>query len=180
MKTSVRSTKRINLINAIIETMLKHEIFSDIVSRKKDTESQIQKALFLRLQKKLPEILTNVYGLSLKRASQITQAGFMWEQKLSTVVSHFDFFATKHRPDSILEIANDMRIAIEIKKGSTGSSIRAGIGQSLVYATQFNFVIYFFVDITPGLDIKNSMTAKREANLMQSLWDNYNIKFQVV
>ena len=58
--------------------------------------------------------------------------------------------------------------------------IRAGIGQSLVYATQFNFVIYFFVDITPGLDIKNSMTGKREANLMQSLWDNYNIKFQAV
>ena len=115
-----------------------------------------------------------------KRAEEIKETGFKWEQKIKTTVSHFDFLSTKHRPDSILEINPNLRIAIEIKKGDSGSAIRSGIGQSIVYATQFNFVVYFFVDITPGLDIKNSMTAQREEILIQSLWDNYNIRFNIV
>lgn len=180
MRKTVQSKKRVKLVDSIISKMKKHELFSATVSRKRDTEQQIQKALFLRLQNELPKILQNIYGYTRKQAIKIVKNGFMWEQNVNTTVNNFSFFATNHRPDSCFEIRKELRIAIEIKKGDSGTALRSGIGQAIVYSTQFDFVVYFFVDSSPGFDIKSSFTAKKENELIQSLWYNYNIRFKVV
>ncbi|MBA7662699.1 hypothetical protein ES703_70730 [subsurface metagenome] len=73
-----------------------------------------------------------------------------------------------------------MRIAFEIKQGDDSRAFRAGIGQSIVYSTQYDFVLYFFVDTTAGGDIENAQSGEKEAQLTKSLWDVYNIKFVVV
>ena len=41
-----------------------------------------------------------------------------------------------------------IRIAVEVKRGQSGSAIREGIGQALVYAASqdFDFVNYLFID----------------------------------
>ncbi len=180
MTKAVQTQKREKLLDAIIRKMTKHEIFSETVSRLRDTEVQIQKAIFLRLQDELPRIIQNIYGYDKPKAIKIIKEGFSWEQNVNTTVNNFTFFSTNHRPDSILSIKDELRIAIEIKKGDSGSSLRSGIGQSLVYSTQFDFVIYFFVDISPSFDIKSSYTGKKEKELIDSMWKNYNIKFKVV
>ena len=41
-----QTKKRIQFLNSILNVMEKHELFSEIVSRKNDTEAQIQKMLF--------------------------------------------------------------------------------------------------------------------------------------
>jgi len=74
----------------------------------------------------------------------------------------------------------DLRIAFEIKKGNDSAAVRAGIGQSIVYSTQYDFVLYFFVDTTAGGDIYNAQSGEKEKQLIESLWNNYNIKFKVV
>ena len=93
----------------------------------------------------------------------------------------FPFFATNHRPDGLLTIY-DLRIAFEIKKkGDNGNALRSGIGQSVVYSTQYDFVLYFFfVNITSGHDIKSSRKGEREQYMVDSLWKNYNVKFYIV
>ena len=176
---AVQTKKRIEFLDAILSEMESHEIFSDYVSRERDSESQIQKALFLRLQQKLPSIIQETFGYTEKKAKQIVDAQFAWEQKKKTVVNNFPFFSTNHRPDAQLLVEN-LRIAIEIKKGDSGLAVRSGIGQSIVYSTQFDFVLYFFVDITKGLDIKSSTSATKESELIRALWDNFNIRFRVV
>jgi len=176
---AVQTKKRIEFLDKILSAMESHELFCDLVSRERDTESQIQKALFLRLQKKLPWIIQSIFGYNEKKANKIVDTQFAWEQKKKISVKNFPFFATNHRPDAQLVVDN-LRIGIEIKKGDNGLAIRSGIGQSVVYSTQFDFVLYFFVDISKGFDIKSSTSALKEAELIKMLWDSFNIRFRVV
>ncbi|MCK4558642.1 MAG: hypothetical protein KAV45_02590 [Calditrichia bacterium] len=180
MARAVQTQKRIKLLDTIIRKMSKHELFSENVNRRHDTEAQIQKALFLRLQDELPKILQSQFGFTKEKAQKTVHKEFLWEKNVNTTVNNFTFFATNHRPDSVFSIDKELRIAIEIKKGDSGSALRSGIGQALVYSTQFDFVIYFFVDISPGFDIKSSFTGRKEKELINSLWQGHNIKFKVV
>jgi len=180
MQKTAQTKKRASLVDAIIESLEKNDIFLGIVSNKNDTEVQIQKALFLRLENELPTILSKHFKFSEKKSKKIVEEGFKWEQKLSTSVPSFNFFETNHRPDSVLEIKKEFRIAIELKKGDSGQSLRSGIGQALVYSTQFNFTIYLFVDTTPGRDIKSSSKGDKEQALINSLWKSFNVKLVVV
>ena len=180
MTRAIQTKKRVKFLETTIRKMAKHELFSKAVSRKRDTEPQIQKALFLRLEDELPKILQNIFSVTKEKAQKIVRNDFAWEQNVNTTVNNFSFFATSHRPDSVLSVKNELRIAIEIKKGDSGSELRVGIGQAIVYSTQFDFVIYFFVDVSPDNDIKSSVTGKKEKELINSLWNNYNIKFKVV
>lgn len=180
MQKTVQTEKRSNFVEDIITCFRDHDIFSKIVSLKHNDERQIQQALFLSFQKELPCILSKRFRFSEKKANMIADQGFKWEQKITTTVSNFNFFATHHRPDAVLEVNDNLRIAIELKKGDSGQAIRAGIGQALVYATQFNFTIYLFVDMTPAKDIQSSLIAEKEKALIDSLWKNYNVKFIVL
>lgn len=177
---TVKSTKRTQLLNAIVDNLTSHEIFSDNVKRDKDTEKAIQKSLFLRLEKSaLRPILTESFGVNESKIDDILNKHFKYEQDTQTVVNHFSMFATQHRPDAILEL-DDLRIAIEIKKGDNGAAIRSAIGQSVLYSKEFDFVIVVMVDTTPGRDIKNSVSGKREHDIITELWDRNNTMFIVV
>jgi hypothetical protein len=180
MQKAAQTKKRSSLVEAIIDSLEKNDIFLGIVSNKNATEGQIQKSLFLQLENKLPSILLDHLKFSEKKSKKIVKEGFKWEQKLTTTVPSFNFFATNHRPDAVLEIDESLRIAIELKKGNSGQALRAGVGQALVYSTQYDFTIYLFVDTTPKRDIKDSHTAKKEEALINSLWKNYNVRFIVV
>ncbi|MCX5816849.1 MAG: hypothetical protein NTX75_11520 [Proteobacteria bacterium] len=180
MKKTAQTRKKSSLVNAIISSLEKNEIFAKIVSLKHNSERQIQMMLFLQLERELPSILSSHFGFSEKKSTRIVKEGFKWEQKIATPVPSFNFFATNHHPDSVLEINEKLRIAMELKKGDSGQSLRSGIGQALVYSTQFNFIIYLLVDTTPAQDIKSSVSADKEQALINSLWKNYNVKFIVV
>ncbi len=180
MQKTAQTQKRSSLVIEIISVLKENEIFSEIVTRQHDTEALFQKVLFLRLQKKLPSMLSSILGFSEKKSTKIAEEDFKWEQKVTTPVPSFNFFATNHRPDAVLEINEELRVAIELKKGDSGQSLRAGIGQALVYSTQFDFTIYLFIDITKALDIRSSFNGSKEQALINSLWKNYNVKFIVV
>lgn len=180
MSRAVQSKKRVKFLETIIKKMSKNVIFEGTVSRTSYSESEIQKALFLKLKEELPKVLQSQYNFSKEYAQKIIEEEFLWEKSVHTTVHNFSFFATNHRPDSVLSINEDFRIAIELKKGDQGSALRSGLGQALLYSTQFDFVIFFFIDFTKGLDIKSACSGKKEKELLETLWDQYNIKFIVV
>jgi Neuraminidase (sialidase) len=78
----------------------------------------------------------------------------------------------------VLEI-NGLKIGIEFKRGQKGSELRSGIGQSMVYATHYDFVLYLFVDTSDDSRIKNAQTGVNETEFIDNLWNQYNIKFIV-
>jgi len=180
MSNATKSARRVKFLEKVIDAMSDHQSLSPIVSRATVSEHQIQRTLFLELQKSLPFMLEETFGYSIKHCQKIVSERFKWEQNVTTTVNNFSFMATNHRPDALLDIEHHFRIAIEIKRGKDGSALRAGIGQSLVYATQFDFVVYIFVDTSAGFDIRNSVTAYKENELIQGLWEKHNILFKVV
>ena len=103
----------------------------------------------------------------------------LWEGDVNTTVNNFTFFGTQHRPDFVVKI-DRLSVAVEVKKGETGSSLREGIGQSLVYASAFDFVVYLYVDISKDKKIRDSMNGKQEQELINDLWESHNALFQVV
>ena len=58
----------------------------------------------------------------------------LWEGDVTTTVNNFTVFGTQHRPDFVVKI-DKLRVAVEVKKGESGHSLREGIGQSLVYSS---------------------------------------------
>ena len=179
MKLARKTEKRTKLLDRILDVMKKNEFFSDEISRGSDSENQIQRVVFSRLEMELVKILPDVERINADRAKAKIHDSFAWEKKKNVNVPNFPFFGTNHRPDAVLTI-DDIRIAFEIKKGHAGDTLRAGIGQAVVYSTQFDFVLYFFVDTTKARDIRNSLGAKKENQLVHSLWENYNVRFVVV
>jgi hypothetical protein len=177
MKMAKKTDRRVKLLNSIISHMKSHNMFSKQVSRKRDTENVIQKNLFLALEDHLGKYLIK-YGVGEVKSKKIV-ANFQWEQKLTTTVNNFTIFSTNHRPDAILDL-DDFRIGIEIKKGDGGSSLRNGLGQCLLYSSEFDFVLYLFVDITPNQNIHKSTKGQREKDIIEDLWNNHNVMFDII
>ena len=88
------------------------------------------------------------------------------------------FMGANHRPD--MAINDHISVAIEVKRGFNGASIREGIGQSMVYSTYYDFVVYLFIDTNKDKSIRKSLGNPPEQQFIKTLWDNHNIKFVVV
>lgn len=180
MKKAVKSKRRINFLNELADTMMKYEYFSRETTRKGMNEGDIQRATFNYLNSRsLSPLISKHFNIKKEKAKQIVRNGFIYEKKKKVHLKNFKFFSANHRADAVLTL-KDIRIAFEIKKGDSGLAVRSGIGQSIVYAFQFDFVLYFFIDITPGGDIENSRKSIKEKQLIDSLWEDYNIKFFIV
>ena len=177
MSNTVKSKKRTDFLKRVMELLLDHETLSEDVSRKSATEATIQSALFARLNKKL-EKYAKEYGLNDKQ-SRLVQDNFRYESKTTNHVNNFAVFSTNHRPDAILEM-DGLRICVELKKGDNGSSLRSGLGQCVIYGSEFDFTLYLFVDMTPNRNIKKSVDAEREKKIIDDLWDLHNVMFAIV
>jgi len=179
MKIAKKTKRREKLLDSILKHMMNHTMFSDKVSRTRDTESMIQKNLFLYLEDedRLKKCIED-YGMTDKKSAELA-ASFQWEQKKTTTVKNFSVFSTNHRPDAVLDM-EDFRIGIEIKKGDSGTALRSGLGQCLIYGSEFDFAIYLFVDMTDNRNILKSLDGERERKIINDLWDNYNVKFDIV
>lgn len=178
MKRARKTEKREGFLNDLIDIMRNHEVLGKDEKRTSSKERPIQKALFSRINLELPSLLEKHFYFKKDKANEMRK-NFVYESSTKRTVHGFSFFATNHRPDAVLSL-KDMRVAFEIKKGDKGYDIRTGIGQSIVYSFQFDFCIYFFVDTTPGGDIKNACSDNKEGYLINSLWDLHNIKFLIV
>jgi len=88
-------------------------------------------------------------------------------------------FSVSHRPDYVVEL-DGIRTAIEIKCDDSGSGIREGLGQALVYSTNYDFVILLFIDTSKGSTIAHSVLDKNEKSIIESLWRDYNIRFELI
>lgn len=179
MKKKRKGKKLMKVINDMMEMMMSHENLSPKIGRKSKTETSIQETVFSKLDMNLPDVVQKYYGYTRKTAKKIVDKDFCFEAKTNCHVSSVQFFGKPHRPDAEFELKG-VTYGFEIKKGKKGFSIRSGIGQSIVYSTQFDFVLYFFVDTSKGRDIKNVEEGSKESAIIDSLWDDYNIKFVII
>ena len=103
----------------------------------------------------------------------------LYPEHAPTTVNNFVFFGVQHRPDFVVKI-DGLKIAVEVKRGDSGSAVREGIGQSIVYAAAFDFVCHIFIDTSKDKKVLNSLQEPAERFFVKTLWNNYNIRFDVV
>ena len=175
IKQKNKSGKRTAFLEKVMGA-LKHEDIYGTINYKTMNEDKIKMFIYPYLLKELTEYLgSEGYG---KKSHEMAKQMLLWEGNKKTTKNNFMIFGVQHRPDMLIE--NGINVAIEIKKGNNGASIREGIGQSIVYSSIYDFVIYLFVDTSKDKRILNSIVSDRESNLIQKLWQENNILFGVI
>ena len=178
MKLSSKSKKRLQLLDVIRDGITSHEIF-ETIDYKNQSEDKIKQFIYPNLINSITSWVTEKKGFEPGLARKKAKTMVKWEGNVKTTVKNIQYMGTANRPDMTVD-ANGISVAIEFKRGSSGSSLREGFGQSIVYSTAYDFVIYMFIDTSDQKKIVNGATSMTEKSFLKDIWDNFNIKFLVV
>ena len=178
MKQKSKSQKRIELLDLVSESITQDDVFNVIDYRNK-SEDQIKQFIYPHLVDDLAEYMVQEQGIDKAVAKDKIKKSLKWEGNVNTTINHILFMGTQNRPDMILEI-NGLKIAIEFKRGDKGSDLRSGIGQSMVYSTHYDFVLYLFIDTSKDKRIVNARGGVNETEFIELLWNQFNIKFVTI
>jgi len=178
MKLSSKSKNRIELLDVITEGISTQEVFKTI-NYKNQSEDKIIQFIFPHLVEELTQWVIEKKSLPKNLAREKAKTMLRWEGNVNTTVHQMIFMGTANRPDMVVE-ADGLRIAIEFKKGDRGSDLRSGFGQSMIYSTSFDFVLYMFIDTSVDSRIANASRGITEQKFTEDLWNNFNIKFVIV
>ena len=178
MNLASKSKNRSAILDRIQDGISTHEIF-ETIDYKNQSEDKIKQFIYPNLLNKVTDYVMERKGFSRSLAREKAKTMIKWEGNVNTTVKNIHFMGTANRPDMSIEIGG-INIAVEIKRGNRGSALREGFGQSMVYSTVYDFVLYLFIDTSEDNRIRNGSTAVTEQNFLDNIWDNFNIKFVVV
>lgn len=176
-----KSGRRTRIVDGLLKAMTGDDIFRTLDYRKK-SESVITNYMHQPLKRGLVEIHRQLTpGQKESTLKRKAEESLMWEGDVKTTINHVRFLGAQHRPDFKVVI-DGLSIGVEVKRGESGSGIREGIGQSLVYVASedFNFVVYLFIDTSKDKKILKSLQNDREQAFVRSLWDGFNVRLQVI
>ena len=175
---AVKSSRRTEIVESIMGALKSDEVFTRLKYKQK-SESELQNRMATPLNREVARLFERFKGYNSERALQEARVKFSSEEDPNTTVKNFMFMGVQHRPDFTIDF-DDMTIAVEIKKGGSGQSVRECIGQSIVYNTNFDFTVVLYVDTSADDRIKNSFGGARETKLREVLWKNHNVLLEVV
>ena len=178
MKQKSKSQKRIELLDLVSESITQDDVFNVIDYRNK-SEDQIKQFIYPHLVDDLAQYMVQEQGIDKAVAKDKIKKSLKWEGNVNTTINHILFMGTQNLPDMVLEI-NGLKIAIEFKRGDKGSDLRSGIGQSMVYSTHYDFVLYLFIDTSKDKRIVNARGGVNETEFVELLWNQFNIKFVTI
>lgn len=89
-------------------------------------------------------------------------------------------FGTRNYPDFI--ITSPYLIAIEYKQSQSGSTVKHGIGQSIMHTLceEFHYVYYLFHDENKDKRIEISIKDDRESFIINKMWEDFNVLIKLV
>jgi len=168
---------RTNLLKGIVDVISDKSIFNTIDYRRKSEDTIKQFMYQPLLNSFVKRFMDN--GTAEDKAYECAKSSIVWESNMQTTLHNMVLFGTQHRPDFEVKI-DGLNIAIEVKKGSVGNDLRSGFGQCLMYQAKYDFTIYLFVDTSEDKTILKSVPSISEGELIDSIWNNYNVLFSVV
>ncbi|HET6494279.1 MAG TPA: hypothetical protein VFH61_02815, partial [Thermoleophilia bacterium] len=171
-----KSAPRVHAVDMIMACLRQESIYKTLDYRNK-SEAYIKEYMHQPLQGTVREILRFLQpDVQETTISRKARGALLWEGDVTTTVNNIRFLGVQHRPDFVVKVGG-MRIAVEVKRGETGSAVREGIGQSLAYAGcgDFDFVTYLFIDTSRDKKIAESTHRDATAEaFIESLWRHYN------
>jgi hypothetical protein len=89
-------------------------------------------------------------------------------------------FGARNYPDFI--ITEPYLVAVEYKQSQNGSTVKQGIGQSLMHtmSEDFHYVYYLFHDESKDTRIINSIKESKEKCILDKLWADFNLLIKII
>lgn len=166
------------VIEGIMDALTSNEIYNVIGHGK--CEGDVKTYMHQTFLSELKEIHGKLDPTASREVlAKRAKKSLLWEGDANTTVNNMLFMGVQHRPDFIVQIEG-MRIAVEVKRGDTGAAVREALGQCLVYASQFDFSCCVLVDTSNDKKIRRGLTNETEQNMMDRLWNDFNIRFIAV
>lgn len=110
---------------------------------------------------------------------------FYWEgQEGRNTDKRKGAFGAFNYPDFIIK--KPYNIAVEYKQSPNGSIVKHGIGQSILHTMtgEHDFVYFLFRDQSEDLriveSVKNDSDNNREKEIIQTLWDDFNVRLVII
>jgi hypothetical protein len=178
MKLASKSKNRIAILEMIQDGISTEEIF-ETNDYKTKSEEKIKQAIYPNLLNKITDYVMDKKGFSRSLAREKAKTMIKSDDSSSSQVRNIQFMGTSNKPNMSLNIGG-IKIAIEFKKGNRGDALREGIGQSLIYSTIYDFVLYMFIDTSDNDKIINGSAGITEENFLEDIWENFNVKFVIV
>lgn len=174
-----KTQKTVDIVENVAKALANPEVYGTI-KYKEQSEAKVKQFIYPYLLQDVKSLYLDIQKCKEATAKKKAKENLLWEGNKNTTIHHLKLFHTNHRPDFVLEFNDITRIAIEVKMGDCGTSLREGLGQSLVYTTEYDFVIYLFIDTTKDGDIVKSLVNEKEIEFSDNLWYNHNIKMVIV
>ncbi len=169
-----KSTKRLKIIRSISDVITDDKIFTQI-----DIHNMSEAKIMGFMKRYFEEGLEDLYkdispGLKESTYEKKANEALVWGPDSSTFIPAVNLLGTRNIADYLVNIEG-MQIALEVERGEDGKSVRDGLGQCIVYSTDYDFVIYLLIDISKEENILNSLENTKEQRLIGSLWENHNV-----
>jgi hypothetical protein len=73
-------------------------------------------------------------------------------------------------------------VAVEYKQSSYGSTVKHGIGQSLMHTLceEFHYVYYLFHDENNDKRIEEAINMDKESYIIEKMWSDFNVLIKFV
>jgi hypothetical protein len=172
-----KTARRLLIIDHIMDSLLNPSVYRIIGTG--CSEQQLKSFIYTQFRNDLVKLYCQIEpGLSQASCEQKARDSLYWEGDKITTVNNLLLFGVQHRPDFMV-LMPEARIAIEIKRGDSGQHVRDAIGQSIVYASHFDFTCCVIVDTTRDKRIRASLSSQREQTALIRLWESFNIRIGV-
>ena len=89
-------------------------------------------------------------------------------------------FGSRNYPDFI--VTKPYLIAVEYKQSGNGSTVKQGIGQSIMHTLceDFHYVYYLFHDQSKDKRIEKSAAGQAESSIIDRMWSEFNVFIKFV
>lgn len=172
--------KKTKQVTEFIEGLHKHIISNPQFRKNTKSKSEVQIQAEIR-----PLIIDYLqkYFKSSGFKDEIAKANksFYWEgQEGQYGKERATTFGARNYPDFI--VTAPYLIAIEYKQSPNGSTVKHGIGQSIMHTMteDFHYVYYLFHDESNDKRIEKSMLNEKEGSILNKLWTDFNVLIKCV
>lgn len=172
--------KKTNSAKRFLDGM--HEFITENPQFRKDTQKKTEVAI----QTELRPLIISYLEKHFKEAGFVDYVGkanksFYWEgQEGRYGKENSTLFGSRNYPDFV--VTEPYLVAIEYKQSQHGSTVKQGIGQSIMHTLggDFDFVYLLFHDQNKDKRIKRSVIQQSEKLVLKRVWNDYNVLLRFI
>ena len=171
-----KSSKAVDFIEGL------HKHITNHPTLRKNTSGKSEVRIQTEIRPIILEYLTKWFANDGVRSPESkAYKSFYWEAEESrNRTSKNTTFTAFSYPDFV--IFKPYKIAIEYKQSTNGSTVKQGIGQSVMHTLSgdFDYVYYLFNDQSSDKKIYESVNKRVEKRIINTLWNDFNVVLKTI